>query len=175
MQIGQIALKIRLADTRFNNRVFGAAELALALEYTLKKESAFIIPLAETAKANNMDSGINQTITERFAIVVAIDNGSSDRDKVGLVKKLILEQLERLKKISEKDLGEAKDFVEGDYLLDVEDNQKLADNLCFWEQMGKAKLMEEFIRKVKKVKRSDVRRVVEKYFKNYCLAVVEGK
>ena len=84
MKLGPIALKIRLAETRFGNYIFGAAELAMALEYTLKKESAFVIPLSETTKSNNMDNGINQRITERFAIVVALDNGSSDRDKVGL-------------------------------------------------------------------------------------------
>ncbi len=66
MRIGPIALKLRLAETRFENRVFGAAELALALEYTLKNESAFIIPLGDPVSTNTLD------------------NGSSDRDKVGL-------------------------------------------------------------------------------------------
>jgi len=100
---------------------------------------------------------------------------STDKRKIDLVKKLILEQLEKLKKISEKDLKEAKDYVEGSYLLEVEDNQKLADCLVFWEQMGDAKEMEEFIKKIRKVKISAVRRVVDVYFKNYCLVVVEGK
>jgi len=84
MKIGPIVLKIRLAETRFTNNVFGAAELAMAQEYTLLPESAFVIPLSETTKPNNMDTGINQVITERFAVVVALDNGSSDSDKVGL-------------------------------------------------------------------------------------------
>ena len=100
---------------------------------------------------------------------------STGRGHVDLVKRLILEQLRKLKKISEKELKEAKDYVEGSYLLDIEDNQKLADHLCFWEQIGGAKMMEEFVRKVKKVSIGDVRRVVDKYFKNYCLAVVEGR
>jgi len=84
LQIGPIALKLRLANTRFENRIFGAAELALALEYTLKKESAFVIQLNETANSNSLDSGISQKITERFAVLVALDNGTSDRDKIGL-------------------------------------------------------------------------------------------
>jgi len=84
MKLGPIAIKIRAAETRFNNRVFGSAELASALEFTLMAESAFIIPLSETVSNNNMDNGINQKITERFAVLVAIDNGSSDKDKIGL-------------------------------------------------------------------------------------------
>ena len=100
---------------------------------------------------------------------------STDRKKIDLVKKLVLEQLEKLKNISEKELQEAKDYLEGDYFLEVEDNQKLADHLCFWEQVGDARKIEEFVKKVKKVTIGDVQRVVEKYFKNYCLAVVEGK
>lgn len=100
---------------------------------------------------------------------------STDRLKVNLVKELILEQLERLKKISGQELQEAKTYVEGSYWLEVEDNLKLADHLCFWEQVDKAEGMEKFVGKVKKVSVADVKRVANKYFKNYCLAVVEGK
>lgn len=84
MRIGPIALRLRLASTRFENRIFGAAELALALEYTLKLESAFVVQLNETVNANPLDNAINQKITERFAVIVALDNGSSDADKTGL-------------------------------------------------------------------------------------------
>ncbi len=85
MLIGPIALKLRTAETRFENRIFGAAELALALEYTLKVESAFVVQLAETASANTQDNAILQLITERFAVIVALDNGSSDKGKTGLI------------------------------------------------------------------------------------------
>lgn len=84
MRLGPIALKLRLAETRFENRIFGVAELALALEYTLTKESAFVIQLNETASANTMDNSINQKIGERFAVIVALANDISDKDKVGL-------------------------------------------------------------------------------------------
>ena len=85
MQIGPIALKLRLAETRFENRVFGAAQLALALEYTLKKETAFVVQLNETANANTLDNGISQKINEQFGVIIALDNGSSDKDKAGLI------------------------------------------------------------------------------------------
>lgn len=85
MQLGPIALKLRLANTRFNNRIFGSADLARALTYTLKKESAFVVQLDEKVNANTQDNAINQLINEHFAVIVALDNGVSDRDKNGLI------------------------------------------------------------------------------------------
>ena len=84
MKIGPVVLKLRLAETRFENRIGGAAELALAMTYTLQKEMAFVVQMAETAGTNRLDSGISQLITERFAVIVALDNATSDRDKMGL-------------------------------------------------------------------------------------------
>jgi hypothetical protein len=84
MKIGPIVLKIRLANTRFENRVAGAAELAYALQGSLQKEMAFVIQLAETASKNELDNGINQTITERFGVVVMLDNATTQKDKTGL-------------------------------------------------------------------------------------------
>lgn len=85
MQLAPIVLKLRLADTSFGNNIAGAAELALALEYTLKTDAAFVVQLNETTPANDFDSGINQKITERFAIVAAASNATSDREKTGVV------------------------------------------------------------------------------------------
>ena len=85
MLLSPIILKIRAGETEFNNYIGGAAELALAMEYSLTKEAGFVIQLAETASANDYDSTINQKISERFAVVVALDNGTSDRDKMGLI------------------------------------------------------------------------------------------
>ena len=84
MRIGPIALKLRIAKTRFGDLIGGAAELAYALAGTLTKEVAFVIQLAETVDPNTYDSGINQKISERFGVIVALDNATSDRDKTGL-------------------------------------------------------------------------------------------
>lgn len=83
MRVGPIVLKLRLAETSFANRIGGAAELALAMQYTLQTEMAFVVQMAETASANQLDSGINQMVTERFGVIVALDNAASDKDKVG--------------------------------------------------------------------------------------------
>jgi len=84
MRLGLIVLKIRLGKTRFGNYVAGAAELSLAVDNILKKNMAFVIPLAEDADINKNDTGISQILVERFGVIVALANDSSDRDKTGL-------------------------------------------------------------------------------------------
>ena len=58
----------------------------------------------------------------------------------------------------------------------MEDTYSLADNTSYWEQMGNAKLAEEYISKIRDVKLAEVKRVAKKYFtKNYTLAAIEQK
>lgn len=85
MRLGQIALKLRLAETSFGNNIAGSAELALAMRGTLGTETAFVIPLSEAATDNQMDIGINQGLEEGFGVVVALYNDSSQADKLGLL------------------------------------------------------------------------------------------
>lgn len=101
---------------------------------------------------------------------------STDKNKVEIVKKLIFGVFERLKNVSEEDLKEAKDYLEGNFLLENEDTQKTADNLVNWEQLTKGEDFFNYLKKIKKVTRQDIKEVVKKYFtKNYCLAVIEGQ
>jgi hypothetical protein len=84
MKLGKIVLKLRLANTRFENMIGGAVELSAAINNTLVKEMAFVIPLVEEASQNEYDNSINQLITERFGVVVAIRNDVSYADKMGI-------------------------------------------------------------------------------------------
>lgn len=85
MKLQPIVLKLRVAETRFNNKIAGAAQLALAMTNTLYEEMAFVIQLSEVASRKEYDSGINQKITERFAIVVALKNDTESTDKTGII------------------------------------------------------------------------------------------
>jgi predicted Zn-dependent peptidase len=105
-----------------------------------------------------------------FAIYATVD-----KKNLALVKKMILVELEKLKKIEQKDLNESKTFIEGDYLLEIEDPQKVADQIVFWEQAKSANLMKSYVANIKKVSLNDVKRVMEKYFKYHTFVVVEGK
>lgn len=85
MRIVPIILRLRAADTRFKNNIGGSAELDLARRNTLKKDMAFVIPLNEDVAANQNDNEINQTITERFSVIIALANDSSQADKTGII------------------------------------------------------------------------------------------
>ena len=105
-----------------------------------------------------------------FAVFATIDRKNS-----ALVKKLILQEIHKLKNVNETDLKEAKDFVEGNYLLELEESQKVADQLLFWEQVQDAKLMKSFLQKIKKVTTKDVVKAVDKYFTYHTMVLLEGK
>ena len=115
-----------------------------------------------------------QHISERtygyFAIYATID-----KKNVKLVKSLILREIKKLQHVTEKDLQEAKDFIEGSYYLELDDSQKLADQILFWEQVKDAHLLNEFLSIIKKITVRDVQRVVRQYLKNPLFVVVEGK
>ena len=113
---------------------------------------------------------INEETYGYFAIYATID-----KKNINLVKGLCLKEIEKLKKITKEDLQEAKDYVEGDYLLEVEDSQKVADQLLFWEHVQDAKLINQFIKKIRKVNVTDVRRVINKYFNHHTFVALKGK
>lgn len=84
MNLGLVALKLRAQNTRFGNRVVGAAELAIAQQYTLQNETAFVIPLSEAVNGPNAnDTFVNQRVRETFGIVCAIKNDQATTDKLG--------------------------------------------------------------------------------------------
>jgi hypothetical protein len=85
MQIGAIVLKIRAANTRFGSWVGGAAELDMSLKNTLKKQMAFVIPMNdEITSKNRNDTAIDQTIMEKFGVIVALQNDTTQKDKTGI-------------------------------------------------------------------------------------------
>ncbi len=105
-----------------------------------------------------------------FAVYASID-----RKNKKLVKKIILEEIEKVKHCTEDDLLEAKTYVEGSYLLDLEDGQKVADQLLFWEQIGDVKMTDSFLKNVRKVTLKDIQRVIDTYCKNPTFIVLRGK
>ena len=113
---------------------------------------------------------VNDVSFGYFAIYATID-----RKNITLIKKMMLQELDKLQQVTPKELEEAKTFTEGDFYLDVEDNQRLADQLLFWEQSGHAQELHRYIPKIKKVTIKDVKRVAKKYFQKHVFVVIEGR
>tara|TARA_Y100000310_G_scaffold343131_1_gene449370 strand:- start:5404 stop:6609 length:1206 start_codon:yes stop_codon:yes gene_type:complete len=101
---------------------------------------------------------------------------SANKDKIPLVKRLIKQQMQRLKDVTELDLKESKEFLEGNFLLSNEDNQRFADTVAYGESVGDESFVHDFVSHIKEVTRKDVIRVTKKYFdKPHCVTVLEGK
>ena len=104
-----------------------------------------------------------------FAIYTNLDKRNIDK-----AKEIIFQQFKRLRKISKKELQEAKTYIEGNYTLEMEDNFHYADNLAVWETIKDAKLAELYLKDIKKVNINDVKRVARKYLnEKYTLVVIE--
>jgi len=89
------------------------------------------------------------------------------------VKSIMVREFNNLKNLSKDDLKDAINFIEGDYLISTEDNRVSADNMGVWEIIGKPYTFEDYVKNIKKVKISDVKRVVKKYFKNPVCIIIK--
>jgi len=117
-----------------------------------------------TEKASEKDYGF-------YATYLSIDRKNMKKSIA-----LVLEQLKKLEKVSEHDVVEAKMSVEGSLLLDMEDTQRMADELLYWEHIKDARELDKYIYHINNVTVADVRRVARTYFsKPHVLAVIEGK
>ncbi|HIH11833.1 TPA: insulinase family protein [Candidatus Woesearchaeota archaeon] len=98
-----------------------------------------------------------------------------DRKKITILKKRVLEEFQNLTKASLQDVQEAKDYIEGSYLLELEDTQKVADQLLFWENVRNAQDQNMYLKNIKKVALADIIRVVLHYFHSETFVIIEGK
>ncbi len=91
------------------------------------------------------------------------------------VQSVIMEQLRNIRNITEEEVRQAKTYIEGDYLLELEEIHKMADQLLFWEQVGKAELLKHYLPKINAVTRKDVQRAAVRYFHHPVTVIIEGR
>ena len=98
---------------------------------------------------------------------------STDKKNITKTKDLALKEIQGLRKISDNDLKDAINFIEGDYLLSNEDNHSLSNTMSECELIGQPSLIKNYITKIKKVKKEDIKRVAKKYFKNFTHIIIK--
>jgi len=99
---------------------------------------------------------------------------NTDKKNIKKIVSIILNEFKKLDNLTKKELIEAKGFLEGQYILDKEDTQELADELGFWEYIGDVGLMKDYLKNISKVNKKDIIRVAKRYLtRNYTLAVIE--
>jgi predicted Zn-dependent peptidase len=99
---------------------------------------------------------------------------STDKKNINKCIQLTLEEFKKLKQITPKELSEAKQYLEGEFILDKEDSQNFARSIGEWELACSVEQGLNYMKKVKKVSKKDIIRVVDKYLNNkYSLAVIK--
>lgn len=113
----------------------------------------------------------NESDYGTFAVYAGLD-----RKNIGKAKNLVLKQFKRLQKITKKELNEAKTYIEGHHALQTEDNFHKADDMAFWELIKDAGLSESYLKNIRKVTMSDVKKAARKYLnENYTFISIEQK
>jgi predicted Zn-dependent peptidase len=120
------------------------------------------------------DVGIHHDPNIHYGIFAAYF--STNKKNISKCIKITLGEFKKLKKLSSLELNEAKQFIEGEYILDKEDSQSLADSISKWELSSDAKDCINYISKIRKVSQKDINRVVDKYLNGkYSLAIIKQK
>jgi len=99
---------------------------------------------------------------------------NTDKKNIKKIIDIILKEFGNLKNLTAKEIREAKGFLIGQHILETEDTRDLADELAYWEIIKDAKLLNDYIKEIKKVTKKDILMIARKYLtKNYTLAVIE--
>ncbi len=133
-------------------------------------QSGTIFNEIRTKRGLAYDVGVHHNPSTDFGFFSVYVN--TNKKNLDRVRDIIIRELRKLKKITPKELRDAKTFLEGEYLLQSEDSQKLADQIAFWDQAEKAGSAMKYVSRIRKVTQKDVARVIDRYFKNYTMAVI---
>jgi len=102
-----------------------------------------------------------------FAIYV-----NTNKKNIKKCEELIIEEIHKLKNITKEELDEAKTFLEGEYILQREDSQKIAESVSFWDQISKPEDMDRFLEQIKAVKKQDIVDTIGRYILNQTIVVL---
>lgn len=100
---------------------------------------------------------------------------NTDKSKVLLCRDIIVSEIDKLSNLTEKEIKEAKEYIEGKHVISLEDTQKKADQLAFWEFIKDATMGNEYMKTIKSVSKKDILRVANKYLDKYTMTVLESK
>jgi len=183
-----VPIKDKNAETIEKREGIDQANLIFAFHAPFPNTKEFsALEVLDAYLANGMSSKLFLEIREKrglaYAIKSNIDGGSSygyysiyvgtTKEKVEEVKRLILEELENVKNMSEKDLKEAKERVNGLHKVLSEESVNTMNELLFHEFFGKAEDYYKHEEKINKVTLEDVKKLAK--IKDYSFAAITPK
>lgn len=86
MNLSAIISQLKANATIFGGRVAGAGELAIADEQRawLATPCAYVCPVEEAAGDNEVANGLYQRVTEKFCVLICLDNASDRRSQTSV-------------------------------------------------------------------------------------------
>lgn len=101
---------------------------------------------------------------------------STDKTNVEKGKNIVLDEFKKLQKLSEEDLNEAKTYIEGRHAIEMDETDKLADKLAYWEFVSEAEDALHYIDNIMSVTLDDVKNAAGKFLNgDYTMVVLEPK
>lgn len=151
---------------------------------------SFVLDVINAILGEGMSSRLWQEIREKRSLVYAIHSANkfiSDtgyfiiysgikKENIPRARKIILEEIKKLKNISEEDIRKAITKIEGSYLLKTEDNEHLATEINYWEtNTSKPELVNDYLKMIRKVTKKHVQSAIDLYFKpnSYCQIMIQ--
>jgi len=100
-------------------------------------------------------------------------HAGADKKNILLIKKIFLEQI-KLPNLTDKEIEDAKNYTDGHILRELQENAANAAWIAFSSLIDHQKL-KTYIKNIKKVTKKDIQKVIQKYFKNPTIIILEQK
>jgi predicted Zn-dependent peptidase len=182
-EVPDFEVKLRNDEKVETRKGVDQANLVFAFHTPLSKDKkSYATKVLSVLMGGGMSSRLFSEIREKRNLAYAVKSDSSinknfsysivyvgtKKDNIGEVKKLILEEFEKVSKgLDEKELNEVKEQIIGNYHISMEDSQTQMVVLLLSEIDGDAKDFYEFEKKIKEVKLEDVKELAKKATEKY--------
>lgn len=133
-------------------------------------QSGRVFDAIRTRNGLSYEVGVRLDLGKDVGYIAA--HTSTDKKKAGLAQRLMLEEFRR--PVTAKEASDAKTFLEGNFILEQENPEERADELCFMEYMGNAERIEDYVRRIKAIPLRKVLMAQKKYFSRPYAVVVVG-
>lgn len=101
---------------------------------------------------------------------------STEKSKLDLCEEIFLKEIKKLDSISQTEVKEAKNFIEGDFIMKNEDSHNLADSLGRWALYGNIDDFFSYVEKIGSSMKQDIIRTRDRFLRGaYAKAVIEQK
>ncbi|MBI2110115.1 insulinase family protein, partial [Candidatus Woesearchaeota archaeon] len=98
---------------------------------------------------------------------------STDQGKLEECKRILLKEI-KLNNLTNKDVDEAKAYIEGNFIIKYEDNKERSNQNAFWNMLNKD--TKTYLTQIKTVTKQDVLRAAKKYLTdNYVACYIDQK